>query len=66
MPSGPSYPPPCGTESKWLPVSTAPPASGSPHQAKRLPLPSASTGMSRARACAVNQSRSRSSGSEKA
>ena len=40
MPSGPSYAPPCGTESKWLPVTTASPAAGSPHQAHRLPLPS--------------------------
>src|SRR4051794_33713027 len=47
MPSGPSKPPPCGTESKCEPVSTASCPHWSPHQANRLPLPSSVTAMSR-------------------
>jgi hypothetical protein len=66
MPSGPSYPPPCGTESKWLPVTTACPDDGSPHHAHRLPLPSGSTVSSRSSASSVNHSRHASSASPNA
>ena len=64
MPSGPSYAPPCGTESKWLPVSTA-------SAAVRVTPPGQQVAVAvlgrpacpRRSACARNQSRSASSGS---
>src|SRR5690606_26980310 len=68
-PSGPSNAPPPGTESRWLPVTTAPsagkasrdPPSGS-HQANMLPFASCSTSRSRRRASLRNQARHSSSG----
>ena len=58
-PSAPSYPPPSGTESRWLPVTTAScrAASREPHQAHRLPLRSCSTVRPRRSAWRVNQAR---------
>ncbi len=59
-PSGPSNAPPPGTESRWLPVTTAS-GPGAPHHAHRLPLRSGRTSRPRAPASAVNHSRSSSS-----
>ena len=55
-PSGPSYAPPSGTESRWLPVTSAS-APGVPHHAHWLPLRSVSTSSPAARASAANHAR---------
>src|SRR6516225_1055628 len=65
-PSGPSKAPPSGTESRWLPVTTASPPAGGPappgapggsHHAQRLPLLSVSTRSPRSAAAWVNHAR---------
>lgn len=56
-PSGPSKAPPPGTESRWLPVTSAP-GPGGPHQAQMLPLPSWSMSSPIAVARETNHSRS--------
>ena len=55
-PSAPSYPPPSGTESRWLPVTTAS-SRAAPHQAHRLPLRSCSAVRPSPSAWRVNQAR---------
>ena len=57
-PSGPSNAPPSGTESRWLPTARPGPwASGSPHQAQRLPARSPTTSSPRLAAAPVNHAR---------
>ena len=58
-PSGPSNAPPSGTESRWLPVTTAgcPSVPGGSHQAHRFPFLSVSARSPRSPAAARNQDR---------